>query len=266
METVKILHEWTVEISKEIDETTTETRDGQSVTITRKVTKPVTTKMALKHPSRRELRQAELFYGKEFNKFITLGFLPRSIMVNKHLDVSGGVLSEKERLKLAELAEKRANLEADLVRATNETEDVKKGIRAQLVAVTTQTQDLSNANENIFSQTADTKAQNQLVSWFQFNLTLIDRSGAWKPYFEGDNFEAKEEFMWKLEEANDEFFLAAVEKIALYTGLFAQGVSTKEQFQLIEEELKKQLEARKAKQEEAAKPAVDSVAVPEVVP
>ncbi len=246
MEDIKVLHQWEVTIEKEVEETTSEQINGQYVTVTRKVTKPVATKMALKQPTRRELRKAELFYGKEFNHFVTSGFLPRAIMVNKYLDISGGIMSEKERTRIAELISKRVGLEGDLVRATNEPEAVKNELRNKLVSVNTQLMDLNSANEASFSQTAETKAQSQLTSWFCFFFTFIDRNGKWHPYFEGDTFEQKEEFMWKLEEAKDKFYETAVDKISLYVDLFNRGLNTPEQFKAIEEELTKQLSQKKA--------------------
>jgi hypothetical protein len=247
----RILHEWTVSIDRQVEETTTEDRDGQKVTVTRKVTKPVVTRMALKHPSRRELRQAELFYGKEFNRFVTMGFLPRSILINKHLDLTGGILSQKERTESVKLTEKLAALEADLVRCLHEPEEVKAKIRADMAAARMEISNINAANESVFSQTAEAKAQAQLNLWFAFHLTLIDRNG-WVPYFEGADFDKKEEFMWKLEEDNDAFYNAAADRIMTYITLFGMGANTTEQFKTIEDEMKKQLDARK--KEDSEKP------------
>lgn len=240
---IKILHQWEITLNKQVDETISEDRDGQTVQVTRKVTKPVVTKMALKQPTRRELRAAELFYGKQFNRFVSMGFLPRSILINKHLDLTGGVLSEKERSQASKLAEKHSELEADLVRSLNEPEEVKKKIRDQLVAVRTEMVNINAANEAVFSQTAEVKAQNQLSSWFALNLIMIDRAGKWQTYFDGDDFDKKEEFMWNLEETQDEFYLKSIEKITTYIQLYNMGASTPEQFQKIEEELAKQAKA-----------------------
>lgn len=253
--TPKILHEWVITQTKEIDETAPETINGQTVQVTRKVKKDIPTRMSIKSPTRRELRAAELHYGKEFNRYVTLGFLPRSILVNKHLDMTGGVLSQKERVQAAKLAEKHAQLESDLVRSLNEPEEVKAKIRLELAAVRSEMSDINSSNEAVFNHTAEAKAQSSLNNWFIYNLILIDRAGKWQPYFEGETFEAKEEFMWKLEESNDPFFILAVDKIATYIQMFNMGANTPEQFKALEEELAKQLEASKAKAEIAEEPA-----------
>lgn len=261
METVtKIIHEWEITIDKEVDETTQEVRDGQSITITKKVTKPVVTRMGLKQLTRRELRAAELFYGKEYNRFFSLGFLPRSILINKHNDLTGGVVSKKEHTQLTKLAERHAELENDLVRALNETEEVRKEIRTALVAVRTEIANINSANEQIFNHTAESKAQRQLSTWFSLYMTHIYKGDKWVPYFEGDTFEAKEEFMWKLEETDDAFYTKAVDKISTYIYLYNMGAQTTEQFKAVEVELQKQMEVSKKAQEEklteASKPTI----------
>lgn len=252
---IKIIHEWTITQKKTVDETGPEVINGQTVQVTRSVEKEIKTRMALKQATRRELRAAELHYGKEFNRYVTLGFLPRSILVNKHLDLTGGVLSQKERVQAAKLAEKHAQLESDLVRSLNEPEEIKAKIRSELVAVRTEMSDINSANEAVFNHTAEAKAQSSLQNWFIYHLILIDEAGKWAPYFKGDTFDAKEEFMWKLEETNDPFFTLAVDKISTYIWMFNQGLNTTEQFTRMEEELAKQLEEGKKKAEKAEEPA-----------
>jgi hypothetical protein len=251
---IKILHEWTTEIEKTIDETVPEIINGQEVKVTRPVKKLVATKLALKQPTRRELRAAELFYGTEFNGFVTMGFLPRSILVNKHLDLTGGVLSGKERDHISKLTVDYSELEKDLIRAINEPEDVRTKIQAKLAAIRTEISNVNAANESVFSQTAEVKAQNQLAQWFAFYLVYIDRNGKWEPYFEGDTFEKKEEFMWKLEESNDEFYLKSIQKILTYIHFYNMGANKPEQFKLIDEELKKQFDAKTALEKAVSQP------------
>ena len=261
---LKTLHEWTIDIDKEVEETATETRDGQEVKVTRKVKKPVISRFALKQPTRRELRTAELFYGTEFNRFVTMGFLPRSILVNKHLDLTGGVLSGKERDHVAKLVIRNAELEKDLIRALNEPEDVRTKIQGEIAGIRTEISNLNAANESVFSQTAEVKAQNQLAQWFSFYLIHIERNSKWEPYFEGESFEKKEEYMWKLEEANDELYGKSVQKMATYIHFYNMGANKPEQFKLIDEELKKQYDEKAAREKGSTPdaPAPDTVATP----
>lgn len=250
---IKLLHEWTVSINKEVDETGPEIINGQTVQVTRKVTKEVQTKFAIKLPTRRELKAAELFYGKEFNRFFSMGFMPRSIIVNKHMDLSGGVMSEKERNHIADLFKKSVDLESDLARmATVSAEDsAKKAIEAKLAAIRTEIVNVQMANESVFSQTADARAQSQLNTWFALFLTVVNKDNKFIPYFEGDSFEQKEEFMWTLEDKDDEVYNNAVPSISKYVNIFISGGDTPEKFKKtldwIDNEAKKQLDSRSEK-------------------
>lgn len=246
MDNIKILHQWDIVLDKTVNETTTETLEGQQVTVTRPVKKSVSTKLALKQPSRRELRMAELFYGTEFNRFVTMGFLPRSILVNKHLDLTGGVLSGKERDYIAKLTIEDSELQKDLIRAMNEPEEVRTKIQGKIAAIRTEISNLNTANESVFSQTAEVKAQNQLAQWFTLNLIYIEKNTKWEQYFEGETFDKKEEFLWNLEETSDPFYLAAIQKIVTYIHFYNMGASKPEQFKAIDDELKRQIDAKNA--------------------
>jgi hypothetical protein len=244
---IKILHEWTVNIKRQVEETGPETINGQTVQVTRKVDKETLVKFAIKLPTRKELKAAELFYGKEFNRFFSMGFIPKSILINKHMDLSGGIMSEKERNHIAELVKKSLDLESDLIRisSTGEGKDSKAKIEAKLAVIKSEIVNLQIANESVFSQTADAKAQSQLNTWFALFLTLTEKNGKWCPYFDGETFEQKEEAMWKLEEDQDDLYKNAVESISKHANIFISGGDTPEKFKLalnwLDKEAKSQL-------------------------
>lgn len=264
MSDIKILHNWEVTIEKEVAETTTEQRDGQTVSVTRKVKKPVATPMALKQPSRRELRQAELFYGKRYNWYINEGFVPSSIMANKHLNLTGGILSDKQKGRMEALLEKQVQVENDLARSINAPKEERDRLQRELASVRNELLNLYSINQAAFAQTADKRAERDLSDWFAYHLIFIDRGNGWQSYFEGETFEKKEEAMWKLEESNDEFYNAAVQKISTYVQFFSMGLDTPEKFKAAEAELERGLNQEKKeaeeKIEEKAAPNGDSAA------
>jgi hypothetical protein len=262
MDTQKLLYKWQVTLEKEQDETTTENRDGQTVTITRKVKKPVSTAMALQYPTRRQLRQAELFYGKRVNWYMAEGFLTHSILQNKHSNLTGGVLSDKDKARLDLLKTKEIELQNDLVRALNGSEEIKAKIQQELADVQRELINLYSVNEAVFSQTAESRAKRDVNDWLAYFLTLIDENGKLVPYFKGDTYEQKEEFMFQLEEKNDEFYSKAAEKIGTYVYYYNMGLDKPEQFAAMDEALKKQLEAKEA--EKKAAEAKEAVVTPEV--
>ena len=260
--TQKLLYKWQVTLEKEQDETTTENRDGQTVQVTRKVKKPVSTGMALGYPTRRQLRQAELFYGKRVNWYMAEGFLTHSILQNKHSNLTGGVLSDKDKARLDLLKTKEIELQNDLVRALNGSEEIKAKIQQELADVQRELINLYSVNEAVFSQTAESRAKRDVNDWLAYFLTLIDENGKLVPYFKGETYEQKEEFMFQLEEKNDEFYSKAAEKIGTYVYYYNMGLDKPEQFAAMDEALKKQLEAKEA--EKKAAEAKEAVVTPEV--
>ena len=255
---IKIIHTWTIPVFKNVEEVTEKEENGQIIKISRPVRKEVPVKMGIKKMTRRERSEADLFYGVKYNHYINLGFNPRAVLVNKLIDISGGTLSEKERLRAAELYSKKSEYEYDLIRAKDDEKE-RKEIQKKISAINAVLIDLSTENEAVFSQTADSRAQNQLNTWLALTLTYIEENGKWKPYFKGETFEEKEAFMWKLEEDEDEFYGKCFEKVSFYIGLFARGINTPEQFAVIEEELKKQLEAKKEAEAEGQKSDAEEV-------
>lgn len=253
MSELKLLHTWEVTLEKEVPETTTEERDGQTVTVTKKIKKPVSTPMAIKQPTRRELRQAELFYGKRYNWYINEGFVPSSIMANKHLNLTGGVLSDKQKDRMEALLEKQVQIENDLARSINASKEEKDRLQKELGATRNELLNLYSINQAAFAQTADKRAERDLSDWFAYHLIFINRGSGWQPYYEGETFEKKEESMWKLEESNDEFYNAAVQKISTYVQFFVMGLDTPEKFQAAEKELENGLKREKEELEEAVK-------------
>ncbi len=256
-----IIHEWTITLDRTVKKTAPELVNGQMLPVTRDVVEPVVTKMALKRPTRREMRQAELFYGKRFNWYVNEGFLTVPIMTNKQENLTGGILSIKDKDRIETLRSLSVKLDNDLARAVNETAEAKEKLQSELATVRSELLNLYSINQTAFSQTAEKRAERDLNDWFAYNLTLIDRGG-WQPYFAGSTFDEKEESMWKLEEANDEFYNAAVGKISTYVQFFNMGLDTTEKFKLAEEELQRQLDSGKPKVETppAAEPVAESPA------
>jgi hypothetical protein len=255
--TLKTLYSWTVSLDQTVKETTTENRNGQNVQVTADVKKPVLTKMALAYPTRRQLRQAELFYGKRVNWYMTEGFLTHNIVQNKHANLIGGILSDKDKARLDLLKTKEVELQNDIVRAMTGSDEVKSKIQQELADVQRELINLYSVNEAVFSQTAESRAKRDVNDWLAYFLTLIEENGKLVPYFKGDTYEAKEEFMFQLEEKADEFYAKAAEKIGTYVYYYNMGLDKPEQFAAMDEALKKQLEAK-----DAAAKAAEPVAAP----
>lgn len=258
-----LLHIWDVTVDREVPESGDEVVNGQKVTVTRQVKKSVVTRMALRELGRRESKTAELFRASRiaFYSKPPHNLLLASELTNRLINTTGGVLTDREKARVEELRAKHVQLDMDLSRgATTLTAVEKDAIQKELATVRAELLNLQAINEDLYSQTADAKAQADLSNWMMFNLIVIEKDGKWVPYFEGDTFEKKEEFMWSLEDAKDPLYLAAVDGIVTAVYWLSKGVNTPEGFKLIAEEMKKQQEAEKA----AAAPAPAQAETPAV--
>ncbi len=247
------LHEWEVVLEKTVDETTTEVREGQSVSVTRKVVKPVATKMALKNPLRRELRESEVFYAKRVGYYVTQGLITRATLINKLTDSTGGVLSQTEKDRANDLLKRLKEIEAELKSTLSEESRAKltkeqRDIQSEAIRI-------NNDNEAVFSHTAEAHARRDQSEWFAYHFILSNREGKWEPYFEGKNFEEKRDFMWKLEKDQDPFYAAAMAKIITYVQLFTFVGDNPAEFAEFDARVKKNEEEAKAQEAaEATKP------------
>lgn len=247
---LKILHAWNVTIDREVDETNTESVNGQMLPVTRKVTKPISTRMGLRALTRKEARAADLFRAARTAHYVKdHGLLLAHELTNRLINTTGGVLSDKQTERVEQLRERHATLDADLARSIHEPEDVRARLTKELATVRAELINLNAINESLYSQTAEAKAEADLNNWVTFHVIVIDRGGPatprWEAYFEGASFDAREEHMWKLDESKDEFYSAAVPKIATYVYWYNKGADSAEQFKLMDDELARQVEARK---------------------
>ena len=166
-------------------------------------------------------------------------------------------MSGKERDQIVRLSHRHAELEQDLLRASSQPEAEKQKIMDQLAAIRVEISNVNAANESVFSQTAEAKATNQLTQWLTLFLVYIEKGGKWVPYFEGggnttqEQFNAKEEFMFQLEEKDDPFYLKVIEKALIYVHYLARGANKPEHFKEIDKELAKQHEASVKAQKDA---------------
>lgn len=256
--TPRILHTWQVTVTREVSETAPEVVNGQTVQVTRKVQKPVETRMALRDLTRQERRGADLFRAKRTAHYVKdHGLLLASELTNRLINTTGGVLTEKEKERVEKLRARHAELDLEIVRAKDDVER-QKSLQREQANVRTELLTLNAINEQLYAQTAEAKAESDLSNWVTFHVTLIDRSAGgaatpdWKPYFEGDTFEKREAWLWDLEERKDEFYIAAAQKIASYTFWFNKGADSAEAFKLFDEELARQDQARREVEEEHA--------------
>ena len=201
------------EVEKEVPHVR-KTKNGP-VETTKKVKSSIKTRVVVAKPSVADVEDAEFFYGQKYNEFINAGFLTKAMLAKKMGDL-GGMTSKRTEDILAELVVE--NTDASRVieffgEAKDLSEEQKKQLEdAKVTFASTQTQirDYETSLRGQFSQTADSKAEQKLIEWFILNFTFFEESlkeddkKELFPFFNGENYVEKRNYLLKLQEKDDD--------------------------------------------------------------
>ncbi len=266
----KLLHSFTVSIDREVTETATREENGQTISVTSKVTKAVPHTIVLKEPSRREKQDLALFQQIAYNEAITKGLLPKIVMQQKV--GKDGALSEDQDKSIAAMNQRLQELSNDFMRlnanAEPDSDDLKARKERLLMehsALRKRVEDLETAYQSVYAYTAENYMQTKTLSWLTLFLTYLQSGAKQEAYFAGADFAAREDRAADLDDANDPLYRAVMEKLPVLWMLYLFGRASKpEDFTRIEDEWSKQVEADRKMREEAEKAA--AVAISEVTP
>ena len=90
----------------------------------------------------------------------------------------------------------------------------------------------------LLSHTADNKAQAKVISWYLLHLTHKDNNGSIEEYFKGASFEDKKDYLYSLEENEDDLFAAVYDKLTAFLSFWYFSVSAnKEDFENLEKDI-----------------------------
>lgn len=252
----KALFEFEVSIEKEVEKVETKTENGQEITVKTKVIEKVPHKFIMKRPARRENDDLRLFYGAQLSRAIKSGLITKPVLVNNHIDGAGALLSRETAKRVAYLYEKTELLRQDLVRlgVTENSPDKKtkqEEYLLELLELQRELQAIESSNQTVFSNTAESFAQEKANMWLILFQTYLEVNGKQEQYFKGKDFLEKEDYCFDLEEKEDSLFNAAREKLALYWGMYASNrANSPEEFKELEKELLKQIATEKKQDDE----------------
>ena len=68
----------------------------------------------------------------------------------------------------------------------------------------------------LLNHTADTRAQNKVITWYLLNLTHIEKDGETTPFFPGETFEDKKLDFYEKEESEDALFTLVYDKLTAF--------------------------------------------------
>lgn len=242
---MKKLHEFKVTVLTEVEKTEVKNENGQEITVKTKVKEETPYFIVMKQPARKENDEFRLFYGKQIKRAIDAGLMTKAVLVNKHIDGAGALISKETARRIADLTINIESIRNDLIQMGEVPEDeiVKKqkqvDLLARLVESQREIQAIESSNQIIFQNTAESYAQERANLWLIFNQTYYktDENGEPVALFKGSNFDEKENAHFDLEEKADPLYVAARDKLALFWSMYSVGrASTPEDFKKIEED------------------------------
>ena len=183
-------------------------------------------------------------YSIEMSKCVKQGVLTKAMLLNKYTD-TGGLMSEKDAKQLNEMYAELGDLQTQF---TNLNVKAKKGSKEDAEKRSTLTERISNLRRSIaqaetnfsalLNHTADTRAQNKVVTWYLLSLTHLEKEGKLEPFFDGESFEDKRESFYKMEESEDPILELVYDKITAFISFwYFSSAATAEDFADLEKDI-----------------------------
>jgi len=217
-------------IPKKVTEEVTE--DTEQGKLTKEVEVERDFRVIIKKPSRPEAEEADTVYAVEYARCIRLGMLTDA-MVEKHYANEGGFLSKEDKdryskqyLKFIEIQKEYQYLGTKQKKTKKEKERVLE-ITEEWVEIEKNLEELQATRNNLFRNTAETKARDKTITWLTLFLTYIQEPNSEpRPFFAGLEEAGKLEYYDKLVDEEDEFNSNVIDKASLYVSLWYMGKLT----------------------------------------
>jgi hypothetical protein len=240
---MKELYSFTVNLEEEVEKTETREEDGKTVTTTQKIKEEVPYRIILKQPSRKNIEDADLQFSIEMSNCIKKGILTKGMLVKKYSD-TGGLMSEDDAVEMTKLfayIEKRQQeyLKA-VARVEGRNQQEEDAIIADIIKSRQRVIELESLYLNLFSNTADTIAQNNVIRWFCLYMTHKQKipDGSIDPMFPGYSLEQKIESLHEMDEKEDPLYSKVYRKVATFMSFwyFSKNAS-KEDFEKLDKDI-----------------------------
>jgi len=224
-----------------------QTAEGKLV---KDVEKNTPIKIIFKKPSRLESESADTVSAVEYAESVRKGILTKPLL-EKLYDEKGGFLVDDYEGKYNSLLGTYFELETEFQKLnfkevkTPEDQNKLKELAGDFVKVQNSLQSIEAARNNLFQNTAETRAQNRTIFWLTLFLTYTQEDEGKEPIalFSGKTFEEKiAEYDNYIDEDNI-FVYQVIQKMIFFVTLWYLGrASSSEDFKKIEENLNPQIE------------------------
>ena len=250
-----------VEVEKDVEvEKTRKGEDGKSEKYTETVKKKVKEKQivkekrtetektetmfVIKQPTRRQMEEADMEFSIEMSRCVKEGVLTKAMLLNKYSD-AGGIMSKEDAEALAKMYGELAELQTKFTNFKLKEQDPEK-FTAKQKEVYRQIADLRRTiatietnYSSLLNHTADTRAQNKVISWYLLSLTHTeDKDGDLVSFFKGANYNEKKESLYEMEESENDLLGAVYDKLMAFVSFWYFSVSaSNEDFQELEKDM-----------------------------
>lgn len=258
MTQLKEIHSFDV-IRKVTKEVTEETEQGK---LTKKVEVEAPIKVIIKKPSRVEAEKADEEYAIEYARCIRLGMLTDAL-IDKHYANEHGFLSKDDQERYAKQYVKFLELQQEFQatnskqKKTKKDQDRLKEITREWFEIERDLEELQAARNNLYSNTAETKARDKTITWLSLFLTYVQVDGNDPvPFYEGSTEAEKLNSYDELIEKNEDHAIEIISKSSLYVSLwYMNKLKTPEDFKNFESLMinKSGLEALSAEEQSESK-------------
>tara|TARA_R110000822_G_scaffold110654_6_gene241016 strand:+ start:40831 stop:41598 length:768 start_codon:yes stop_codon:yes gene_type:complete len=250
---MKTIYDYKIEIKNTVIKTVTEEKRRKNketgefekvpVEVEKEVEESEVYEVAIKRPTRREMKEADVFYSIKLNGYIKKGILTQKQVFNTYMD-NGGILSEAENkeefesiLELNEIKRGLEKLSIDgFIKGVSDADNHKEDLITKQRELYDKIYELELQKDSIFSNSADNMARNDLIEWWILNLTKFRKGeeGEYSPMFAGKDHEERYDDLCKKEEDKDELYSRCIGTAASVVTLWAMsGTEDLEDFKAV---------------------------------
>jgi len=177
------------------------------------------------------------------SKCVKEGILTKNMLLNKYSD-TGGLMSEAEAKQLNDMYRELGDLQTQLTNLNMKSDtDQKHQDKLKQVSgdVAVLRRNIARVETNfsaLLNHTADTRAQNKVITWYLLNLVKIEDNGVLKPFFTGSTFEERKESFYQMEEDESPILSLVYDKLTAFISFwyFSTNSST-EDFEELEKDI-----------------------------
>ena len=237
---MKRIYEFTFDKEETVKEQSVEKKkDGTEVTTAKDVKKMTPHKFFLRRPTRAMTDEAELYYGVRLAEGIKAGLLTRALL-EKRFENDGGVRSDDENKQYADVIAKLQDfhkeqvkiLEIDEEKRTPTQKKKLKELEKEIKPARRELRVLQLMEDNLYEETAESRARNKVILWWMLHLAYQDKEGAENPFFGDGDLDSRFDKYDEIDEGDDAFPISVARKFAYYVSFWFVGrPNSQEEFQ-----------------------------------